>query len=70
MELVTDTLGNPVKAKITVLNHDVDNSEVYSDSTGFYLRMLAPGTYSLKFEAPDYYTQTINNVVSRYLTIH
>ncbi|MBK7499138.1 MAG: carboxypeptidase regulatory-like domain-containing protein [Ignavibacteriales bacterium] len=61
--VVTDTLGNPVKAKITVLNHDVDNSEVYSDSTGFYLRMLAPGTYSLKFEAPDYYTQTINNVV-------
>jgi len=61
--VVTDTLGNPVKAKITVLNHDVDNSEVYSDSTGFYLRMLAPGTYSLKFEAPNYYTQTINNVV-------
>ncbi len=25
--------------------------------------MLSPGTYSLRFEAPDYYTQTINNVV-------
>jgi murein tripeptide amidase MpaA len=61
--IVTDTLGNPVKAKITVLNHDVDNSQVYSDSTGFYIRMLSPGSYYFKFEAPDYYTQTINNVV-------
>ena len=61
--IVTDTLGHTVKAKITVLNHDVDNSHVYSDSTGFYIRMLSPGTYSFRFEAPDYYTQTINNVV-------
>ncbi len=61
--VITDTLGNPVKAKITILNHDADNSFVYSDSTGFYLRMLAPGTYSFKFEAPDYYSQTINNIV-------
>ena len=61
--IITDTLSIPVKAKITVLNHDADNSQVYSDSTGFYLRMLAPGTYSLRFEAPDYYTQTISNVV-------
>ena len=61
--VITDTSGNPIKAKITVVGHDVDNSEVFSDSTGFYLRMLAPGTYSFKFEAPDHYTQTINNVV-------
>jgi hypothetical protein len=61
--IVSDTAGNLIRAKITVLNHDSDNSEVYSDSNGFYLRMLAPGTYSFKFEAPDYYTQTINNVV-------
>ncbi|MBE0538426.1 MAG: carboxypeptidase regulatory-like domain-containing protein [Ignavibacterium sp.] len=61
--IITDTLGNPVKAKVTVLNHDADNSFVYSDSTGFYLRMLSPGNYSLKFEAPDYYSQTINNVI-------
>jgi hypothetical protein len=61
--VITDTIGNPIKAKITILNHDADNSFVYSDSTGFYLRMLSPGTYSFKFEAPDYYTQTINNVV-------
>ncbi|HRP94517.1 MAG TPA: M14 family zinc carboxypeptidase [Ignavibacteriaceae bacterium] len=61
--IVTDTLGNPVKAKITVINHDADNSEVFSDSIGYYLRMLSPGTYTFKFEAPNYYTQTISNVV-------
>jgi hypothetical protein len=61
--VITDTSGNPIKTKITVVNYDADNSEVYSDSTGFYLRMLSPGNYTLKFEAPDYYTQTINNVV-------
>lgn len=65
--MITDTLGNPVKAKITVLNHDTDNSEVYSDSTGFYLRMLSPGTYTFKFEASDYFPQTISNInVSSY----
>src|SRR5574338_195034 len=61
--IISDTLGNPVKAKVTVLNHDADNSFVYSDSTGFYLRMLSPGNYSLKFEAPDYYSKTIDNVI-------
>ena len=61
--VVTNTEGNPVKAEITVLNHDADNSEVYSDSTGFYLRMLSPGTYSLRFDASDYETKIIDNVV-------
>jgi murein tripeptide amidase MpaA len=65
--IITDTSGNPVKAKVTVLNNDTDNSEVYSDSTGFYIRMLSPGTYSFKFDAVDHFSQTINNVfVSSY----
>jgi hypothetical protein len=61
--IITDTEGNPVKAKITVIFHEADNSEVYSDSTGFYLRMLSPGTYLIKVEAPNYISQTINSVV-------
>jgi hypothetical protein len=61
--IVTDTVYNPVKAKITVVGHDVDNSEVWSDSTtGFYLRMLAPGTYSFKFQASGHYDTTISNI--------
>ncbi len=53
--VVTDNLGNPIRAKITILNHDADSSEIYSDiSTGHYLRMIQPGTYTLKFQAPGY----------------
>lgn len=62
--MVTDHLGSPLKAQVTIVGHDVDNSQVYSDSaTGFYLRMLAPGTYSLTFSAPGYISETVNNVV-------
>jgi hypothetical protein len=61
--IVTDTLGNPVKAKVEILGHDMDNSEIYSDSlTGAYYRMIAAGTYTLTFSAENYYTQTIPDV--------
>ena len=62
--IVTDTLGNPLNAIITVLNHDTLNSEIRTDSiSGNYHRMLAPGTYSFYFSAEGHYPQTINNVV-------
>ncbi|HEY6906439.1 MAG TPA: M14 family zinc carboxypeptidase, partial [Ignavibacteriaceae bacterium] len=61
--IVTDTLGNPVKAKIEIASHDFDNSEVYSDSlTGAYYRMIAAGTYTITFSAENYFSQTINDV--------
>ncbi len=61
--IVTDTLGNPVKAKVEITGHDMDNSEIYSDSlTGGYYRMIAGGTYSLTFSAENYFSQTISNV--------
>lgn len=61
--IVTDTLGTPLKVKITVIGHDIDNSQVWSDQqTGFYLRMLSPGTYTFKFEAAEHYDTTISNV--------
>jgi len=54
--IVTDTTGNPVRAKITIVSHDYDSSEVYSDiTTGFYSRMIQPGIYTLKFQAPGFY---------------
>jgi len=60
---VTDTLGNPLNAIVTVLNHDTLHSEVRTDSVnGNFHRMLAPGTYSLYFSAEGYYPETINNV--------
>jgi hypothetical protein len=52
-------MGNPVRAKISLVNFDYDSSEVYSDLvTGFYNRMVMPGIYKLKFQAPGYYDYT------------
>ena len=61
--IVTDNLGNPIKAMVKVNSRDVDNSEIYSDSlTGAYFRMINPGTYSLTFSAPGFISKTITNV--------
>jgi hypothetical protein len=61
--IVTDTSGIPLKAKIIVINHDSDSSEVYSDLlTGSYNRMIAPGTYNLLFTKLGFISKQINNV--------
>lgn len=52
---VKNALGQPLAAKIEVLNHDEDNSEVYtSEETGFFARYLKAGTYTLKISAAGY----------------
>jgi hypothetical protein len=67
------TDGAPVAAKVTMVapapsptpdaNHP-STLPVYSDGdVGDFHRMLLPGTYTLRFEAPGYQTQTISNVV-------
>jgi len=61
---VTDVSGNPLYAKITIENHDADSSEAVTDpSTGFYIRLLKGGTYTLTFSAEGYQSLTVNNVV-------
>ncbi len=61
--VVTDSLtGEPIVAKITVVGHDADGSEVYSDTTGRYSRPIKAGTYTVKVEAENYYTKTFENV--------
>jgi len=61
---ITDSVtGNPLKAKVYVMNHDVDSSWVFSSSvTGSYFRYLNEGNYNLKFTAQDYETVIIENV--------
>ena len=60
---VKDEGGNPIKALITVTSHDVDNSQIYSDSlTGSFYRMIAPGTYSVTFAADSFITKTVSNI--------
>lgn len=62
--------GQPLAATITVLNHDIDNAQVYSDPDfGDYYRMIDAGTYDLQFSAVGYITQTVYGVsVSDYGT--
>ncbi len=61
--IVTDsTTGEPVVAKITIVGHDADGSEVYSDSTGRFSRPIKAGTYTVKVEATNYYSKTFTNV--------
>lgn len=69
--VVTDiNTGEPLKAKILIEGHDVENSFIYADSiTGFYQRLLDQGSWDLTFSAPGHYPVTIENVqVSRYQT--
>ena len=70
--IVTDAqTGLPVAATISVGGHDADSSEVYTDpDVGDYHRMIAPGTYSLRFTAPGYVAQAVTGitVTSRNIT--
>jgi len=60
---ITDTAGNPIKAKLYIENHDTDSSEIYSrPDNGMYYRMIAEGTYKLIFTAPGYNTVIKDNI--------
>jgi len=72
--LVTDavTPTTSIAAIVSVVGHDIDSSEVYSDpEVGNYHRMLSPGTYNLRFTAPGYQAQTVYGitVTARNITI-
>jgi len=63
--------GLPVEAIISVIGHDIDSSEVYTDPhIGDYHRMIDEGAYDLRFTAPGYITQTVYgvNVTDRTVT--
>ncbi|KAB2908028.1 MAG: carboxypeptidase regulatory-like domain-containing protein [Ignavibacteriales bacterium] len=62
---VTDPDGNPVKVKVSIPGHDITNSEVFSDSiSGYYARLIEPGTYALTFSAPGYTSVTVPGLLS------
>ncbi len=69
--IITDACtGLPIKAKIEIENHDVDNSFVYSTlPVGDYHRPIYEGTYNVIISAPGYESQTFTNIsVANYNT--
>lgn len=59
--IVTDSItGMPLAAKVAIVNHDRDNSEVYSSlPTGNYHRPVKAGEYLVSYSAPGYRTKSI-----------
>ena len=60
--IITDSItGAPIKAKVEVLNHDIDSSHVYSSlPVGNYHRYIYQGNYSFLFSKSGYHSKTIN----------
>jgi hypothetical protein len=55
--------GNPVSARVFISGHDIDSSQVYSDTLrGRFVRLIAPGTWNLTFSATGYSDTTVINV--------
>ena len=63
--IVTDSItGLPLKAKVEILNHDIDSSHVYSNlPIGNYHRHLYQGNYDVNFSKSGYYPKTINTTI-------
>jgi len=63
--VITNTNGQPVKAKVFITGHDADSSYVYSSSsTGFYARPIEPGTWNVTYSAYGYFPQTKSITIS------
>lgn len=61
---VTDPLGAPLSATVTVAGHDHTNSSVTTDpEVGDYHRMLPVGSYPVRFSATGYLTRDFSNLV-------
>jgi len=53
-----------LKAEIFIINHDIDNSQVYSDSaSGIYFRPVYAGTYDFRFTAAGHRSKIVKNVL-------
>lgn len=58
-DAITD---EPIEAKVTLVNHDAYGSNTFSGSLyGDYYRPVKAGTYTIKFEAPNYQSITMVN---------
>ncbi len=69
--IIDDSSGDPIKAEIFILDHEMDSSWVYSDLPhGNYNRVLFEGTYDIRFNAPGYFAQVFEDIeVDNYSTV-
>ena len=70
--VVTDSIsGAPLKAKITIDNHDIDSSHIYSNlPIGNYHRYLYQGNYDVTFNKAGYHSKTINvNILNNVILV-
>ncbi len=60
--IITDAeTGNPIQANVFIANHDMENSDVFSQvPIGNYHRYLFEGDYDVTFSADGYESQVIN----------
>ncbi len=55
--------GDPIAAKIELLNHDEDHSYVFAgEEYGDYYRLVHAGVYDVKFSAAGYQDKIVSNV--------
>lgn len=60
---VTDSLGQPLEARISIDGHDIDNSWIETDiRAGDYSRYLKAGIYNLTYSVEGFNDTTIENV--------
>ena len=70
--IVTDSItGDPLKAKVEIIGHDMDNSFIYSSlPVGNYHRYLYQGNYDLTFSKAGYYSKTISaNILNNSIVV-
>lgn len=71
--IITDAdTGKPLEAMVEVIDHDADNSQVFShDINGNYHRFLTPNTYTIRYTKEGYAPKTIRdvNVVANKATV-
>lgn len=71
--IITDaSTGEPLKAKVLFVDHDQDNSMVFSSSdSGNYHRPAYTGSYDVRYSALGYLTQEINDLnLTNYETLY
>jgi hypothetical protein len=62
--VINSATSSPLSAKVFIQGHDIDSSQVYSDTlTGSFVRLLSPGIWNLTFSAKGYNDTTITSVV-------